>query len=106
MLDLSVESKTQNTQMKNQSRWWSGIFNATTREHDAVFSRYCGNSSDLCIYRFEVSEDLRSVRVNNRGSCANGVWTLAEIRASGAGWRTVAAVAARMRAAVRRFGSR
>lgn len=92
--------------MKNKSCWWSGIFNATTRDHDAVFSRYCGNSSELCIYRFEVSEDLRSVRVNNRESCANGVWTLAEIRANGESWRKVAGVAARMRAAVRRFGSR
>ena len=84
---------------------WMGINEATDADHDECYCRYCAGCPDLACYHFAVADDLSSAEVvstERNPEAANGIWTLAEIRASGEDWPRVAAVAAMMRAAVRR----
>ena len=86
-----------------EKAFWSGVFNADDATHDQCYARYLPGCRWLVSYHFAVSEDLTEVRiVAPSDTTANGIWTLAEIRARGEGWRRVASVAARMRAAVAR----
>lgn len=84
---------------------WMGVNQATGRDHNDCYERYCAGCPGLASYHFEVADDLSFVRIVHAAEnphSANGIWTLAEIRASGVSWKKVAAVAAMMRAAIRR----
>ena len=85
---------------------WVGVNHATDDDHDECFRRYDEGCPSLAEYHFAVADDLGSVEIVHAADnplSANGIWTLAEIRASGESWRTVAAVAAKMRAAINRL---
>ena len=81
--------------------WWHGINAATVEHHDAVYKKY--GHGDLAAYHFRVSDNLDAAEVDSSPGAANGIWTLAEIFATGASWTLVASVAARMKGAIRRF---
>ena len=82
---------------------WCGIDLAEDSDHDRCFSRYDMGEPLLGSYHFAVTDDLSRVEiVPASDDSANGIWTLAEVLAQGASWTQVAAVAARMRAAIRR----
>ena len=81
--------------------YWHGIDAATDQYHDECYRRYVSGSPNLASYHFEVAADLSAVRIiDAREGGANGIWTLAEIRASGESWPIVTAVAAKMLAAI------
>lgn len=84
---------------KENISMWHGISDATDDHHQRVYDRYGG---DLARYRFELSDDLSLARITDDAEAANGIWTLAEILATGESWRVIASVASRMRAAIRR----
>ena len=81
---------------------WCGIDLAEDSDHDRCFSRYYMGEPLLGSYHFAVTDDRSRVEiVPASDDSANGIWTLAEVKAQGASWTQVAAVAARMRAAIR-----
>lgn len=79
--------------------FWCGCAWATQEDHDDIARIYRHHSfADL---PFMVANDLRSVRVTNHPRAADGLWTLANMRARyDLTPRQVAAMATRMRRAV------
>ncbi len=78
---------------------WHGTSEATEAHHNEVFERY--GMTKLPCYRFRVSDYLDAVELDHSKEAANGIWTLAEIRATGESWRRVAALARRMLTAIK-----
>lgn len=78
--------------------WWCGCCWATGEDHDGIEKIY-GNQS-FANLNFVVQNDLRKVEVSSHSKAANGIWTLANMKARyDLTPRQLAAMANRMRRA-------
>jgi hypothetical protein len=78
---------------------WFGISVATDEHHDQCHFRY--GDTDLPCYHFLIEDNLKSVEITdpNEHTC-NGIWSLAELRATGESWKTIDRVASLMKKAI------